>query len=85
MKRIYVPEAGTPMRYTVLLMQRRKDLWGPDALEFVPERWLDPERVKDMTADPFKFIPFNAGPRICLGQVGSKIAATLLATTLEEG
>lgn len=69
MKRIYVPGHGVPIRYSVLLMQRRKDLWGEDALEFNPERWLDPARVKTMTADPFKFIPFNAGPRICLGQV----------------
>lgn len=73
MKRIYIPGHGTPIRYTVLLMQRRKDLWGPDALAFVPERWLDAERVKEMTADPFRFIPFNAGPRICLGQVNYTI------------
>lgn len=68
-KRIYIPGHGTPVRYTVLLMQRRKDLWGEDALEFNPERWLDPDRIKNMTIDPFKFLPFNAGPRICLGQV----------------
>lgn len=51
-----------------MLMQRREDLWGKDALEYKPERWLDPASVKAMTSDPFKFIPFNAGPRICLGQ-----------------
>jgi len=54
--------------YSALLTQRRKDLWGEDAEEFVPERWIDPDRMKDLTADPFRFFPFNAGPRICPGQ-----------------
>ncbi|KAF8308485.1 cytochrome P450 monooxygenase CYP63 [Clavulina sp. PMI_390] len=68
-KKLYVPDAGTPMRYSPLLMQTRKDLWGDDAAEFRPERWLEKESLADITADPFKFIPFNAGPRICLGQI----------------
>ncbi|KAF9520560.1 hypothetical protein BS47DRAFT_1387177 [Hydnum rufescens UP504] len=66
-KPIYVPE-NVNVTYSDMLMQRRKDLWGDDALEFNPERWIDPERLKIMTSDPFKFVPFNAGPRICLGQ-----------------
>ena len=37
------------------------------ALEFDPDRFLD-ERVKYLTLNPFIFLPFNAGPRICLGQ-----------------
>ncbi len=52
-------------------MQRRKDLWGDDAEEYNPERWINKERVEKMVADPFMFIPFSAGPRICLGQVTS--------------
>lgn len=69
-KRIYVP-GGVTIRWSTLIMQRRKDLWGPDALDFVSERWLDPERIKEMTVDPFKFLPLSAGPRISLGQVRS--------------
>ncbi|KAJ7175781.1 cytochrome P450 [Mycena filopes] len=66
-KPIYIP-AGTQVPYSVLLLHRRKDLWGPDAEEFDPDRWLD-ERLKTyLLADSFKFLPFNAGPRICLGQ-----------------
>lgn len=68
LKKIFVPGFGTPVRYSVMLMQRRKDLWGADALEWLPERWIDQERVNEITTDPFKFLPFNAGPRICLGQ-----------------
>ncbi|KAF7982653.1 hypothetical protein HWV62_27101 [Athelia sp. TMB] len=65
-KPLYIP-AKTSTAYSVFVMHRRSDLWGPDALEFDPDRFLD-ERVKYLTANPFIFLPFNAGPRICLGQ-----------------
>jgi len=49
-------------------MHRRTDLWGPDALKFDPDRFLDERVKKYLTPNPFIFLPFNAGPRICLGQ-----------------
>ncbi|KAG9317013.1 cytochrome P450 [Chiua virens] len=54
--------------YAVFLMHRRKDLWGPDADLFDPDRFLDERLHKYLTPNPFIFLPFNAGPRICLGQ-----------------
>lgn len=42
-------------------MHRRKDIWGKDANEFRPERW-EGKKVG------WEFLPFNGGPRICLGQ-----------------
>ncbi|KIK16479.1 hypothetical protein PISMIDRAFT_113306 [Pisolithus microcarpus 441] len=63
---IYIPP-NTRVPYSVFLMQRRKDLWGPDADIFDPDRFID-ERLKYLTSNPFIFLPFNAGPRICLGQ-----------------
>ena len=36
-------------------------------MEFDPDRFLD-DRVKYLTNNPSIFVPFNAGPRICLGQ-----------------
>ena len=66
---IYMPGPNVPLIYSALLTQRRKDLWGEDAEEFIPERWIDPDRTKDLTADLFRFFPFNAGPRVCPGQV----------------
>ncbi|THU82991.1 cytochrome P450 monooxygenase pc-3 [Dendrothele bispora CBS 962.96] len=63
----YVP-ADTRCVYSVFLMHRREDLWGPDALEFDPDRFLDERLHKYLTPNPFIFLPFNAGPRICLGQ-----------------
>jgi cytochrome P450 len=66
-KPIYVPPK-TSVGYSVFLMHRRKDLWGPDADEFDPDRFLDERLHKYLTPKPFIFLPFNAGPRICLGQ-----------------
>ncbi|KLO18687.1 cytochrome P450 [Schizopora paradoxa] len=63
----YVP-ARTNVAYSVFMTHRRKDLWGPDALEFDPDRFIDERLHKYLTPNPFIFVPFNAGPRICLGQ-----------------
>lgn len=35
---------------------------------FDPDRFLDERLHKYLTPNPFIFLPFNAGPRICLGQ-----------------
>ncbi|KAG1856281.1 cytochrome P450 [Suillus tomentosus] len=66
-KPIYIPP-NTRTPYSVFLMHRRTDLWGPDAQEFDPDRFLDDRLRKYCTPNPFIFVPFNAGPRICLGQ-----------------
>ncbi|KAF8880184.1 cytochrome P450 [Infundibulicybe gibba] len=66
-KPIYIP-AGAKTSYSVLMMHRRKDLWGPDAEEFDPDRFIDDRLKKYLVPNPFIFLPFNAGPRICLGQ-----------------
>ncbi|KAH7926998.1 cytochrome P450 [Leucogyrophana mollusca] len=66
-KPLYIP-AKTSVSYSVFLMHRRKDLWGPDAEDFDPDRFLDERLHKYLTPRPFIFLPFNAGPRICLGQ-----------------
>ncbi|PPQ85711.1 hypothetical protein CVT25_002479 [Psilocybe cyanescens] len=66
-KPIYVPK-DTSCIYPVINIHRRTDLWGPDALEFDPDRFLDERVQKYLVPNPFIFCPFNAGPRICLGQ-----------------
>lgn len=60
---LYVPKS-TIIIHMPMLMQRNPDLWGPDADEFIPERFLDPERMARLTKNPMMFIPFSAGPRI---------------------
>ena len=60
---LYMP-GYTPIMYMPMLMQRNPDLWGPDADKFDPERWLVPERITMITANPMMFTPFSSGPRI---------------------
>jgi cytochrome P450 len=45
----------------VYAMHRRKDLWGNDADEFKPERFEGRQPGPE-------FLPFNSGPRICVGR-----------------
>ncbi|KAK7024847.1 cytochrome P450 52E1 [Favolaschia claudopus] len=66
-KPLYIP-AGSKLPYSVFMMHRRKDLWGPDAEEFSPDRFLDERLQNYLLKNSFQFLPFNAGPRICLGQ-----------------
>ncbi|XP_014490136.1 alkane hydroxylase MAH1-like [Vigna radiata var. radiata] len=44
-----------------------EEIWGKDCLEFKPERWIS-DRGEIVYAPAYKFIAFNAGPRICLGK-----------------
>ncbi|KAF8075855.1 cytochrome P450 [Lyophyllum atratum] len=80
-KPFYIP-AHTKCTYGVFLMHRRTDLWGPDALEFDPDRFLDARVHKYLTPNPFIFLPFNAGPRICLGQQFAYHETSFLLTRL---
>mmetsp|Transcript_37538 Transcript_37538/g.69971 ORF Transcript_37538/g.69971 Transcript_37538/m.69971 type:complete len:492 (+) Transcript_37538:40-1515(+) len=59
----YVP-AGTFLVYNSYAMGRHQDIWGADASDFRPERWLDTEHVKS----PYENPVFHAGPRECLGK-----------------
>jgi cytochrome P450 len=63
---LYIPGPNVQVIYAPVHMQRRKELWGDDAEEFDPERWLD-DRLRAFVADPMRFVPFNAGPRIVSG------------------
>ncbi|PPR07846.1 hypothetical protein CVT24_002991 [Panaeolus cyanescens] len=78
---LYVP-TGTTMSYSVFHMHRRKDLWGPDALTFDPDRFLDSRLHTYLTPNPYIFCPFNAGPRICLGQQFAYHEATFFLVKL---
>ncbi|KAG8065892.1 hypothetical protein GUJ93_ZPchr0004g39238 [Zizania palustris] len=58
---------GDMVNYQPYPMGRMTFLWGDDAEEFRPERWLDDSGVF-VPESPFKFTAFQAGPRICLGK-----------------
>ncbi|KAJ7951021.1 Cytochrome P450 family protein [Quillaja saponaria] len=58
---------GDIVSYQPYAMGRMKFLWGEDAEEYRPERWLDENGIFHPES-PFKFTAFQAGPRICLGK-----------------
>ncbi|CAH1641558.1 unnamed protein product [Spodoptera littoralis] len=45
----------------------RHPLWGPDANEFKPERWLDPS-ISSLLEKPALFAAFGIGKRNCIGR-----------------
>ncbi|XP_021748108.1 cytochrome P450 704C1-like [Chenopodium quinoa] len=53
--------------YQPYAMGRMSFIWGDDAEDFRPERWLSEDGVFQPES-PFKFTAFQAGPRICLGK-----------------
>jgi xanthocillin biosynthesis cytochrome P450 monooxygenase len=68
---IHIP-ANTWVGWNAYGVHIDKNVWGPDALEFLPERWGN--KVEDMHSKFRKdtvrgaYIPFNAHTRKCLGQ-----------------
>lgn len=51
-------------------VNRLARVWGSDAEEFVPERWLDPTRIPnsdDLTNGWSGLFSFSEGPRTCVG------------------
>ncbi|KAJ8109051.1 hypothetical protein OPT61_g7742 [Boeremia exigua] len=71
---LFVPK-GTLVGYSPYTMHRRKDLYGLDADEYKPERW-------ETLRPGWEFLPFNGGPRICLGQQYALTEASYVTTRL---
>ncbi|KAB2626712.1 cytochrome P450 704C1-like [Pyrus ussuriensis x Pyrus communis] len=57
---------GDNVNYITYAMGRMPYIWGKDADDFRPERWL--KNGIFQPESPFKFVAFHAGPRICLGK-----------------
>lgn len=57
---IAVPR-GSTVNISIYVAHRRKDVWGEDASAFKPERWIDRKKG-------YSYIPFIAGPQICIGR-----------------
>ncbi|KAH9836723.1 cytochrome P450 monooxygenase CYP63 [Rhodofomes roseus] len=64
---LYLPGKAR-VTWLSLHLHRRKDLWGDDADEFDPNRWIDPKRLARVEERPSMYIPFLSGPRSCPGQ-----------------
>jgi cytochrome P450 len=64
--------AGVPIVFTPLITHRMPELFAE------PERYK-PERWETLTPAPYAYIPFAAGPRLCLG---AALAMMTIKTTL---
>lgn len=62
-------QKGQIVHWSLYTMHRRKDLYGEDAEEFKPERWLDQGEDKKGLRVGWEYLPFNGGPRICIGRM----------------
>ncbi|CAA7020590.1 unnamed protein product [Microthlaspi erraticum] len=60
-------DANSKILFCLYSLGRMKSVWGEDALEFKPERWIS-ESGKPVHEPSYKFLSFNAGPRTCLGK-----------------
>jgi cytochrome P450 len=66
----FIPK-GTTVILAPWAVNTSTHLWGPDATEFKPERWLDADgkaNNKGGAASNYAFLTFLHGPRSCIGQ-----------------
>ncbi|MCJ1440384.1 MAG: hypothetical protein MMC23_000867 [Stictis urceolatum] len=66
---------GQQIEYAIYVMHRNPAIWGEDADEFKPERWVGRK-------PGWEYLPFNGGPRICLGQQFALTEASYVAVRL---
>lgn len=59
---------NTSVAYSTLVMQRRPDIYPPVSETFADPALFSPERWEHWHPKGHEYVPFNAGPRICVGQ-----------------
>lgn len=55
---------GEVVVFSQYVNSRRKNIYGPDADDFRPERW----EGRELANIGWAYFPFNGGPRQCLGE-----------------
>lgn len=75
--RCFIPK-GALVVISPYLLHRHETLWSaPD--QFRPERFLPGEREK---IERYAYLPFGAGPRVCIGQQFAMVEAVIVLATL---
>ncbi|KAF9437246.1 hypothetical protein BGZ76_001484 [Entomortierella beljakovae] len=68
---------GDRVGWSSYAMGRQTSIWGSDAMEFNPDRWLTNDKPHSS-----KFNAFHHGPRTCLGQQFATIEAISIVSML---
>ncbi|CAH0019599.1 unnamed protein product [Clonostachys rhizophaga] len=65
----FIPK-GTDIIVSIWYVNRSPTIWGPDAAEFLPERWITDGKpnTNGGAASNYDFLTFLHGPRSCIGQ-----------------
>ena len=78
----FVPK-GTRIILCPWAVNHSKELWGADASEFNPERWMQPGKANTGGAPSnYAFMTFLHGPRSCIGQAFAKAEFEILVAGL---
>lgn len=75
----YTFPPGTSLSVPSYTLHHSKEIWGPDADSYDPDRWLDgrpTQRQKDA------FIPFSYGPRACVGRNVAEMELKCIVATV---
>ena len=74
---------GTQALVSMWAINRSVELWGPDAHEYNPDRWLEgKDAVHGGAQSPYSLLTFLHGPRSCIGQVFAKTEMKCLLAAL---
>ncbi len=74
---------GVKVYHCQWLIHRNKKIWGPDAHEFNPDRWLDEAYMAKLP--PGAWRPFERGPRNCIGQELAMLEGKVVLAAVTRG
>ncbi|SPJ73362.1 related to isotrichodermin C-15 hydroxylase (cytochrome P-450 monooxygenase CYP65A1) [Fusarium torulosum] len=80
----FIPE-GTDIIVSIWYINRSPVIWGPDAAEFRPERWITSDGKPNQNggaSSNYNFLTFLHGPRSCIGQGFAKAEMRCLLATM---
>ncbi|KAF8087379.1 hypothetical protein N665_0588s0046 [Sinapis alba] len=66
--------------FSIYAMGRMESVWGKDCEMFRPERWI--QAGKFVSDDQFKYVVFNAGPRLCIGKTFAYLQMKMIAASV---
>ncbi|KAI8810639.1 cytochrome P450 [Cladochytrium replicatum] len=69
---------GAFVTWSPYAMGRTKAIWGEDAAEFKPERWLD----RATAPTQYEYPVFQGGPRLCLGKTMAQLEGVFVIVSI---